>query len=427
MDQRVDLIVVGGGLAGLAAASFAARAGLSVLVLERSANVGGMARTREREGFRFNLGPRALYPPAARILHELGVRYTGRKPVLSGYALVDGRLHAMPRGVEGLFEAPLFGGSGARAARALAELTATEPQKLDRVSLATWAAERGLDRWARELVFALVRLASYIDAPDLLSAASARTQLVETQGDVRYLDHGWQTLVEGLVRVAEGHGVRIRRGARAVELEHDAGGVSAVRLADGERIATGAVVLAVAPRTARALLAPAHVLVPRTTPVRAAVLDVALNRLPNREGAFLVSVHRPLYLSVHSLSARLAPGAGAVIHVARYLGPALRPPAEDVRAELEETLDRVQPGWQKAVVQQRFLPNITVTHALPTADSGGLSGRPEVRVKGARGVFLAGDWVGSEHLLAAAALASARRAATLVLRHRTSSSMAEAV
>ena len=54
-SRRVDVAVVGGGLAGLAAAAFAARAGATVTLLDGRA-VGGRARSADREGFVVNEG-----------------------------------------------------------------------------------------------------------------------------------------------------------------------------------------------------------------------------------------------------------------------------------------------------------------------------------------------------------------------------------
>ena len=42
------------------------------------------------------------------------------------------------------------------------------------------------------------------------------------------------------------------------------------------------------------------------------------------------------------------------------------------------------------------------------------AGRPGVEVPGVRGLCLAGDWIGSEGMLADAALASAKRAAEVI-------------
>ena len=88
---------------------------------------------------------------------------------------------------------------------------------------------------------------------------------------------------------------------------------------------------------------------------------------------------------------------------------------EATRAELEQFLDRLQPGWQTHVVTRRFLPGMTVASSLPRAEEGGLQGRPDIAVPGLSNVFLAGDWVGGEGMLADASAASASEAAGRVL------------
>lgn len=60
-DREVhDLIVVGGGMAGLTASAFAARAGCSVLLCEKEAVLGGLINAFERDGFVWDAGIRAL-------------------------------------------------------------------------------------------------------------------------------------------------------------------------------------------------------------------------------------------------------------------------------------------------------------------------------------------------------------------------------
>ena len=63
--KPVDVAIIGGGIAGLVAANYAARAGRSVVVFERSAQVGGRAQTTTHEGIRLNLGAHALYAGGA--------------------------------------------------------------------------------------------------------------------------------------------------------------------------------------------------------------------------------------------------------------------------------------------------------------------------------------------------------------------------
>src|SRR5262245_30997964 len=71
-------LVVGGGLAGLTAATYLARGGRAVTVVERAASLGGRSATDRPAGFALNRGAHALYTggAAADVLRELGVRYT---------------------------------------------------------------------------------------------------------------------------------------------------------------------------------------------------------------------------------------------------------------------------------------------------------------------------------------------------------------
>jgi hypothetical protein len=60
-----------------------------------------------------------------------------------------------------------------------------------------------------------------------------------------------------------------------------------------------------------------------------------------------------------------------------------------------------------------------VSHGLVTAARGGLAGRPGPAVPGEPRLFVAGDWVGPEGLLADASLDSGRRAGELAARAPT--------
>jgi len=140
-------------------------------------------------------------------------------------------------------------------------------------------------------------------------------------------------------------------------------------------------------------------------------LDVALSSLPDKDALFALGVHSPLYFSVHSAYAKLASEGGALIHVSKYLGTSIVPKPREDRPELEELLDLMQPGWRQVLVKKRPLPNMVVSNAIVTAATGGLAGRPDVRI--ADNLYIVGDWVGKEGLLSNVSVASAKHAAQL--------------
>jgi phytoene dehydrogenase-like protein len=123
-----------------------------------------------------------------------------------------------------------------------------------------------------------------------------------------------------------------------------------------------------------------------------------------------------LFLSVHSASAKLAPQGAALIHVMKYLGSTHEPNPKDDRLELEAFLELIQPGWRDILVKERFLPNMVVYNAIVSADQGGVLGRPDTKVPQTENLYVVGDWIGPEGLLADASFACAKDVAQQILK-----------
>ncbi|HJQ68650.1 MAG TPA: NAD(P)/FAD-dependent oxidoreductase [Blastocatellia bacterium] len=424
-EKNQDVIIIGGGLSGLAAATMIARAGRRVRLFEQAHALGGRARTKEQNGFYLNLGPHALYRSgqANKILRELGVEPVGRVPSVSGaYAVRRGVKHTFPAGLVSMLTTSLFGLSAKlEAARLLASLQKIETSQLMGVSVREWLDGQISDQVVKEFLMAAFRVATYTNAPELMSAGAALEQLqMAFDKSVLYLDGGWQTLVDHLSRLAADAGVVIETGTKIEAVERDAAGaVRGARLADGRSFLSSAVVIASSPQVAVSLLERGRETslarrADELVAVRAACLDVSLKYLPMPKVTFALGIDRPLYLSVHSATARLAPEGGALIHVAKYLPPGHTESPDEDRRELEGLLDLVQPGWREAVVNSRFLPDMIVMNAIATAGIKGTKGRPTPEVSDVPGLFIAGDWVGPEGLLADASLASAKQAAQII-------------
>jgi phytoene dehydrogenase-like protein len=416
-QEHSDVIVVGGGLAGLAAAAYVARAGRSVTVLERSSQLGGRAMTSDLDGFKFNLGPHAVYRKGAgaKVLRELGVEYTGGVPSTSGYAIRDGELHYLSQNpVAFITTRELSARAKLAVTWLLVRIATLDPKKLRNISVRDWLARVVPQPEARVLAAALARIATYSNDSDL-SAEVAAMQLQLANKGVLYVDGGWQILVDGLRAAAERAGARIVTGAAVEKIEHtDA--TPSVRLKDGRSLAARTVVIAASPGVVAALTdsAAARSWARDAVPVRAACLDIGLRKLPVPDRGFAFGLDAPLYCSVHTRVAKLAPEGTEMIHVAKYLAPDDRDPAAHER-ELEACLDLVQPGWRDELLQRRYLPDMHVIEATVHAGERGLAGRPAPQLPDAANVYIAGDWVGAEGWLSDAALASAKQAAELII------------
>ena len=75
-ERRYQSVIVGGGMAGLTCAAYLAKAGRSVLLIEKNRECGGLVNTFSRDGFHFEAGVRALENAGIifPMLQELGIK-----------------------------------------------------------------------------------------------------------------------------------------------------------------------------------------------------------------------------------------------------------------------------------------------------------------------------------------------------------------
>lgn len=427
---RLDAAVVGGGLAGLTAGAFLARGGARAAVLEKSSEPGGRARTVEREGFRFNLGPHAYYleGEGAEAYRELGVDVSGTVPDPSSLRAADaGGVYRFPAGPLALLgNERLDWRDKLDFVAVLTRLRLLDPVDFTGEPIGEWLRRR-IDRpVVRNLIGALVRLSTYCDHHDQdAGAVLGQLQMVAGEGAF-YVDGGWGALVRALRDRAEAAGAEVRTGTRAVDVRRSDGAWEIRTSGDAGIVTADVVILATgSPGAAVDALAqpPASLResADAVRPVAVSSLNLGLRRLPRDDRKVVLGTDRPLYASDYASVADVAPENRSLLQTARYGAPgesgepggADGPPG-GVEV-LEAFLDRIQPGWQDEVLVRQPLPRITVAWDRPRPARGGLNGRYGPVVPEAEGLYVVGDWVGPEGMLSDAAVASARRAAETAL------------
>ena len=266
--------VLGGGPAGLTAGLLLSRRGVPVIVLEAESQVGGLAKTVERDGYRFDLGGHRFFTKSdevSALWHELlgdelllrprlsRIRWRGRfldyplrgadvvrklgplelSRSLGSYA----RAAARPRGDEDTFEEWVVNRFGRRLFelffRSYTEKVWGVPTSELR---AEWAAQR-----IRNLSFATAAKAALL--PD---GGRGVKSLIE---EFHYPRLGPGQMWEAMAAEIVGAGGELRLRAPVTGLELDAGRAAAVE-AGGERIEVGAVISSLPLRAVTAIARP---------------------------------------------------------------------------------------------------------------------------------------------------------------------------
>lgn len=112
--QRLDVVIVGGGISGLTTAFHLKQGGLRVAVLEASKRVGGALETFVDGPWRFEMGPNTVLesdPSVGRLLREAGLegeKITASPSAKRRYLYKGGALVPLPSGPLGFLKTPLF-------------------------------------------------------------------------------------------------------------------------------------------------------------------------------------------------------------------------------------------------------------------------------------------------------------------------------
>lgn len=118
MERTPKVVIIGGGITGLATAWWLKKAGVDVTVLERERHAGGTMRTVREDGWLVETGPNSALettPLFQTLFDDLGLRSEVSYPSEIGnnrYIVRKGELHALPTSAGAFFRSRLWTGAG---------------------------------------------------------------------------------------------------------------------------------------------------------------------------------------------------------------------------------------------------------------------------------------------------------------------------
>jgi squalene-associated FAD-dependent desaturase len=416
VSDRRQVVVIGGGLAGITAALDCAAAGASVTLLEVRRQLGGAAYSFERDGLEMDNGQHVFlrccsaYRGLLRRLgseHLVAVQPRLSVPVLKPGArtvtLTRGSLPAPLQLLGALARyphlTPLQRLGAARAAFALMRLDPSD-SALDRVTLGEWLAGHGQGEQAVRALWDLIALPTLnipaAQASLALGAFVFRTGMLSAAdaGDIGF-HQGTLAQIIGLPaqRGLSAAGVEVRLGWGAERIERSAQGYAIQARGGLDGIDAEAVIVAVAHTRAAALLegllgARARVLAGLgSSPI------VNLHVVYDREvcsHSFAAGVGTPVqYLFDRSAAAGAPAGCQ---YLAVSLSGAEREMSmsvDELRALYEPALRELLPRARRAALES-FL--VTREHAATFRSAPGVGALRPGSLTSQPGLFLAGSW-----------------------------------
>jgi phytoene dehydrogenase-like protein len=425
--EKWDVAVIGGGISGWITAAYAAKAGKRVMLAEKADMFGGKALTVRKNGVLLSLGAHAIYRDGEcpAILTELGAAPEGGTPSMTGHAVIEGKIHEMPTSALSLMTTRLLSFKGKiELTRLMMALKGLDTRKLPHGTLKDWADRTIREPEVRHMIYALCRTSTFAHHPEVQLAGPVLRQIKHVlNGGALYVHGGWSTIIERLRQTAVQAGVRAETGktAESVTLQtpirpDSIESLYEIRFADGEVCYANAVVMTLSPADCCKIVSGSEKTAlerwrRQARPVTAACLDLGMSKLPDPRVQFAMGLDSPFLFTNQSRAAKLSDNGLLAVHLLKYHGPS-QPDAARDKADLERTMDLLQPGWRDEVRVSQYLPRMTVVHDYDHIDR---IEAPGPAVPEMPGLFVAGDWAGHGELLVDAAAASAKRAAEALL------------
>jgi phytoene dehydrogenase-like protein len=431
--MKSDVVIIGGGMAGLATGALLAQQGKHVVVLEKGNQPGGRAYTYEEKGYTLNYGPHAMYTPESGILADVMHRLNRPVPKC-GYVdpthvyWADGdRLAVIGAKPYQVLTTKLF--SMGERLQVVKFMLGIRSAKTDTIPPGTtwreWVESTTGDPAVRRFATAFGTVNSYTRPAADLDAAWLLAHFQRTlfaKDSVGYMSGGFRSMYDIFIDELRANGGTLVTGERVERVEAHEGRIVAAITSDA-RYEADAFVCTLPPQDAPAIAPDGSALRAEMErwagldDVRALCMDLGFSRKVRDDLALVFDIERDLYYSVHSYTTPdLAPASGQLLHAMAYLSP--EEAANDSllqrrKDELVAGLDLHFPGWREAIAVERTLSAVRVVGARQTPENR--KQLVPLRTGAASNLYFAGDSRDIPYNLTQIVLASAVEVADAIV------------
>jgi 15-cis-phytoene desaturase len=422
-----DVIIVGGGLAGLSAAARLAKEGKSVTLLERG-QIGGRAVTLKLKDFSFNFGAHAIYGRDTSILQNLEkeldikINWKDFNPNKAKYD-IGNELTDVPANIKGLFRTKILKSMDKLqfTFNIFKTMISVEKGK-EHVSIKKWMDDRHISEDVKKMMLTLASSNFFTSEPEKIPSTvyfNYYRKLFKTNKPVAYVGGGWQSLINQFVNVIEENGGEIVTKQKVDQVEVEDDRVISVT-SKGQTYFAKEFIFAIPPKELKKIFAEtsaSHYMehYAQYDPSYVFVYDIALKERIEVPYTYIYNQEEKMFITdISYYDETCVPEGGQLLQAIAYMKPGdigNKMTSEAIQSKIEKMYDKHFKGWRELLV----VPRIS-KRAMAQEISWNMKQLPmPVVMPNLRNTYFSGDWCEGEGQLSELSFTSAYKATSLIL------------
>ncbi|WP_400164140.1 phytoene desaturase family protein [Brevibacillus sp. TJ4] len=425
--NHYDVVIVGGGLAGLSSAAYLSAKGKKVAVLERG-QLGGRAVTLKIKGFNFNFGAHAIYARDSSVLRtfekELGLHIDWQdfNPTKAKYD-TGNDLTAVPANVQGLFQTRLLKGFEKvlftfEILKTMLKMETGHPH----LSIQKWMEKKHINEDVKDMMLTLASSNFFTREPEKIPSDvffNYYRRLFTTNKPVAYIGGGWQALINEFVRVIEENNgtIMTKTKVEAVHVENE----RVIGVVTPEAEITGdEFIFCIPPKEmvkvfTETRLSHAIAQYAEYEPTVVVVYDVGLKERIDVPYSYIYDKKNNIFITdISYYDHTCVPEGGQLLQATAYMRQAdvgNKEMVEQRKQEIESVYDKHFPGWRDQLVVPRVSTRAIVQEIKWTMNQQPMP----IFLPDYRNLFFAGDWCTGQGQLSELSFSSAFEVSKLIL------------